>query len=180
MQAEAVNGPTTDLWPWSVPPFRWSEAAVANLTHRWAGPWAVHALWLLAGRVSVTPACESWDAAGQRQMQWQPASSSVRREAGPQLLGTAPSCCQLLCSRRLPCAPSRLGACSWGVEESLLALPESFPLISVLCAGRMHHACRGQPERFAFSFERMDPLAPLPALAPRCVQAAMDAAVHAS
>ncbi|KAL4422210.1 hypothetical protein ABPG77_006451 [Micractinium sp. CCAP 211/92] len=72
MQAEAVNGPTTDLWPWSVPPFRWSEAAVANLTHR------------------------------------------------------------------------------------------------------------GQPVRFAFSFERMDPLAPLPALAPRCVQAAMDAAVHAS
>ncbi|KAL4431400.1 hypothetical protein ABPG75_006656 [Micractinium tetrahymenae] len=72
MQAEAVNGPTTDLWPWSVPPFRWSEAAVANLTHR------------------------------------------------------------------------------------------------------------GQPERFAFSFERMDPLSPLPDLAPSCAQAAAGAALQAS
>ncbi|KAI3424367.1 hypothetical protein D9Q98_009920 [Chlorella vulgaris] len=34
MQAEAVNGPTSDSWPWSVPPFHWSEAVVANLTHR--------------------------------------------------------------------------------------------------------------------------------------------------
>ncbi|EFN51549.1 hypothetical protein CHLNCDRAFT_140007 [Chlorella variabilis] len=34
LQAEAVNGPTTDSWPWSVPPFRWSEAVVSNLTHR--------------------------------------------------------------------------------------------------------------------------------------------------
>ncbi|PSC74620.1 Phospholipase B-like 1 isoform A [Micractinium conductrix] len=34
LQAEAVNGPTTDRWPWSVPPFTWKEPVVANLTHR--------------------------------------------------------------------------------------------------------------------------------------------------
>lgn len=72
MQAEVVNGPTTDFWPWSVPPFRWSEAVVANMTHR------------------------------------------------------------------------------------------------------------GQPERFAFSFERMDPAAPLPALTPRCAQGAAAAALQRS
>lgn len=36
-RAEAVNGPTADGWPWSVPAFRWSEAPVANLTHRCGG-----------------------------------------------------------------------------------------------------------------------------------------------
>lgn len=43
MQADVVNGPTSDGWPWSVPPFRWSEPVVANLTHRcvcwWPGRW---------------------------------------------------------------------------------------------------------------------------------------------
>lgn len=34
MQAEVVNGPTTDGLPWSVPPFSWAEDGVANLTHR--------------------------------------------------------------------------------------------------------------------------------------------------
>ena len=37
MQAEVVNGPTTDGWLWSVPPFRWSQPVAANLTHRRAG-----------------------------------------------------------------------------------------------------------------------------------------------
>lgn len=34
LQSEVVNGPTSDGWPWSVPAFRWSEPAAANITHR--------------------------------------------------------------------------------------------------------------------------------------------------
>lgn len=34
LQAEVVNGPTTDAHPHPLPPFSWHEPAVANLTHR--------------------------------------------------------------------------------------------------------------------------------------------------
>lgn len=53
MQAEVVNGPTTDFWPWSVPPFRWSEAVVANMTHRCGHP--VSLACMLAARCGPLP-----------------------------------------------------------------------------------------------------------------------------
>lgn len=61
----------------------------------------------------------------------------------------------------------------------LPGMAEQAGLRPALRVPRRRRACRGQPERFAFSFERMDPLAPLPELAPHCSQAAA-AAMQAS